>query len=171
MFKTNIIYRTDVTVKKDNTFKIKMQTWQSDLLEKLTQTPGKVKYPIRWTSERQRRAFFATKGFGRGIPTKRTGAVAEWTVFVDYDGIEQLQTFKEKIIAFLANLNPNKKSPSLGADPSGLLVNISNPKDYQRYVTGVDQQGFHKDTGWVYTPDIISDSIKELDQIVTGGVI
>ena len=31
-------------------------------------------YPIQWDSERQRRAFFATDGFGRGIPTERTGA-------------------------------------------------------------------------------------------------
>lgn len=28
--------------------------------------------PYVWQSEKQRRAFFATKGFGRGIPTKRT---------------------------------------------------------------------------------------------------
>jgi hypothetical protein len=31
-----------------------------------------VQYPIQWDSERQRRAFFATKGFGRGIPYRRT---------------------------------------------------------------------------------------------------
>lgn len=37
--------------------------------------PGKpVRYPVQWDSERQRRAFFATDGFGRGIPTVRTGA-------------------------------------------------------------------------------------------------
>jgi len=36
-------------------------------------TPGKaVNYPVRWASDRQRRAFFATNGFGRGIPTART---------------------------------------------------------------------------------------------------
>jgi len=29
-------------------------------------------YPVNWDSEKQRRAFFATDGFGRGIPTKRT---------------------------------------------------------------------------------------------------
>lgn len=33
-----------------------------------------VTYPVRWDSEKQRRAFFATDGFGRGIPTVRTGA-------------------------------------------------------------------------------------------------
>ena len=36
--------------------------------------PGKpISYPVQWDSEKQRRAFFATNGFGRGIPTKRTG--------------------------------------------------------------------------------------------------
>jgi hypothetical protein len=31
--------------------------------------------PYRWQSEKQRRAFFATDGFGGGIPTIRTGAI------------------------------------------------------------------------------------------------
>lgn len=38
------------------------------------QRPGKpITYPVKWDSERQRRAFFATDGFGSGIPYKRTG--------------------------------------------------------------------------------------------------
>lgn len=43
--------------------------------------PGKpITYPVQWDSEKQRRAFFATNGFGAGIPYKRTGAyVAGWT--------------------------------------------------------------------------------------------
>lgn len=32
-----------------------------------------IEYPVSWDSERQRRAFFATDGFGRGIPTGRSG--------------------------------------------------------------------------------------------------
>jgi hypothetical protein len=32
-----------------------------------------VRHPIQWDSERQRRAFFATNGFGQGIPYQRTG--------------------------------------------------------------------------------------------------
>jgi hypothetical protein len=36
--------------------------------------PGqKISYPVHWDSDRQRRAFFATDGFGHGIPYKRTG--------------------------------------------------------------------------------------------------
>lgn len=39
--------------------------------------PGKpVEYPVQWDSEKQRRAFFATDGFGKGIPYTRTGAYA-----------------------------------------------------------------------------------------------
>src|SRR5690349_11752070 len=38
------------------------------------QEEGKpIQYPVQWDSERQRRAFFATKGFGKGIPYRRTG--------------------------------------------------------------------------------------------------
>jgi len=42
--------------------------------------PGSaITYPVQWDSERQRRAFFATNGFGKGIPYKRTdGYVAAW---------------------------------------------------------------------------------------------
>jgi len=40
-----------------------------------------VTYPVQWDSERQRRAFFATKGFGKGIPYKRTFASSSaWQV-------------------------------------------------------------------------------------------
>ena len=58
-------------------------------LERQVQTrlaiePRPVVYPIEWTSERQRRAFFATDGFGHGIPYKRTGGLKEsWTVEFD----------------------------------------------------------------------------------------
>jgi len=36
--------------------------------------PGKpVTYPVQWDSEKQRKAFFATDGFGNGIPYVRKG--------------------------------------------------------------------------------------------------
>lgn len=38
-------------------------------------------YPIHWKSAKQRRAFFATNGFGRGIPTVRTHTLSQgWQV-------------------------------------------------------------------------------------------
>jgi hypothetical protein len=44
--------------------------------------PGKaIRYPVKWDSDKQRRAFFATNGFGRGIPANRTGRYpAGWNV-------------------------------------------------------------------------------------------
>lgn len=40
--------------------------------------------PYRWQSEKQRRAFFATGGFGRGIPSRRTGQLSGgWQASVD----------------------------------------------------------------------------------------
>ena len=45
-------------------------------------------YPIDWDSEKQRRAYFATDGFGGGIPYRRTGAMpAGWEIVrVDPNG-------------------------------------------------------------------------------------
>lgn len=49
------------------------------MLNDLAQPAPRPTYPIDWQTERQRRAYFATNGFGRGIPTKRTGgATTAW---------------------------------------------------------------------------------------------
>lgn len=44
--------------------------------------PGKnITYPVQWDSDKQRRAYFATDGFGHGIPYTRTGKhQAGWKV-------------------------------------------------------------------------------------------
>lgn len=39
----------------------------------LSDYPPEPTYPIHWDSAKQRRAFFATNGFGGGIPHERTG--------------------------------------------------------------------------------------------------
>jgi hypothetical protein len=50
----------------------------AERVQKRMQEPGQpVRYPIQWDSERQRRAFFATDGFGHGIPYRRTGKYNE----------------------------------------------------------------------------------------------
>lgn len=89
-------------------------------LRMLQQIPGPPKYPIRWSSERQRKAFFATDGFGRGIPTRRTGNIAAgWEVSSIPDG-------------------------------DGVSIILSNPADETKFVHGPQPfgQGFHIDTGW-----------------------
>lgn len=43
------------------------------IVQDMQETGKPVTYPIQWDSEKQRRAFFATDGFGKGIPYVRTG--------------------------------------------------------------------------------------------------
>ena len=64
--------------------------------KKMKETGKPVTYPIQWDTERQRKAFFATKGtFDRGyngpskIPTKRTGEYTKaWKVIPVEDGYD-----------------------------------------------------------------------------------
>ena len=54
-------------------------------------------YPINWDSEKQRRAYFATKGFGAGIPYQRTGAGTQgWTVVKTGYKLERAYTLSNK---------------------------------------------------------------------------
>lgn len=47
----------------------------SRIKSRMSEEGEPVRYPIQWDSERQRRAFFATNGFGKGIPYRRTHAM------------------------------------------------------------------------------------------------
>jgi hypothetical protein len=58
-----IIPLTQAEIKRD------LETLKS----KVSKPGSRPTYPINWDSEKQRRAFFATKGFGGGIPYARTG--------------------------------------------------------------------------------------------------
>ena len=114
----------DLPAKSQAQFRVELQTKVKPVLQKQVDAtfgrpPGPVQYPIQWKSARQRRAFFASKGFGRGIPTKRgTALTSSWVVLVGY----QLR------------LN---------------LITIYNPKSYAQFVyPGADQQPFHRNTGW-----------------------
>ncbi len=47
---------------------------RAQAIQQAMKKPGpRPTYPINWDSERQRKAYFATKGFGKGIPYRRTG--------------------------------------------------------------------------------------------------
>lgn len=80
--------------------------------------PGPVKYPIQWASERQRRAFFATDGFGGGIPYSRSGAMQ-----TSWRGSVEARNYEVRGI-------------------------IDNTVPYAPYVQGKQQQPFHANTGW-----------------------
>lgn len=51
----------------------KIEAVLQEALTDLEKEGEPISYPVHWDSERQRKAFFATNGFGRGIPTRRTG--------------------------------------------------------------------------------------------------
>ncbi len=98
---------------------------EPELQNELNFTPGKPKYPIQWTSERQRKAFFASNGFGRGIPSRRTG-----------------------------KLNKSWKTQLIRRGDSAVLM-VSNSQKYAPFVVGRirprgkdPMQRFHRITGW-----------------------
>jgi len=106
----------------------------------LRQEPGPVKYPIQWTSEKQRRAFFATDGFGHGIPYKRTGQyVKGWHVEGDYrQGLTNIEVYNEW--------------------------------EGAQYVGGYRQQQYHKITGWSFAPDVLQVLMIDIEDRVRAGL-
>jgi hypothetical protein len=143
-----------------------LQQWQAQTLQRLQAEPGKPQYPIRWTSERQRRAFFATKGFGRGIPTRRTHALSRgWDVYVNIEQVSRIEAYKVALLEFLTRLTGGT-APT--PPPAAVIVSVDNPVAYEQYVTGIHQQGFHQDTGWQYAPDILNTAFKQVEGIVNG---
>ena len=104
-------------------------------LAKLRQEPPAPNYPIRWKTERQRRAFFASDGFGRGIPASRSrpSKVAQ---------------------GWAAEFIPT--------DDGGILA-LTNPVPYMQFVQGINAQPFHLDTGWVQLEDVVSDFFREAE--------
>ena len=96
------------------------------MLDELSFEPRKRKYPsdypLEWTSDKQRKAYFATNGFGGGIPYQRTGNLARgWRVEWD-DTTNQMIVY---------NVNDYAKYVV------GTLVDGYNPV-----------QRFHQITGW-----------------------
>lgn len=136
MFKASVTPDQDVlSAIADNMLKapILMQTQfalvarrvDDEVIAKLRVEPPPPKYPLVWTSAKQRRAFFATNGFGKGIPYRRTHDLANnWrTVFI--------------------------------ATPTGGEMAVVNSAPESDYVQGEKQQIMHQITGWVYAPDVI----------------
>lgn len=141
-----------------------LQHWRTQTLTHLQQEPGKPKYPIRWTTLRQKRAFFASDGFGRGIPTKRTHKLSQsWDVTVNIQQISLFENYRVALITFLTKFGIGT-APT--PPPPSIWVSVSNPVDYERFVTGTDQQGFHHDTGWYQSPQVIDSAFQQLEGII-----
>jgi len=103
------------------------------LLNELQTEPGPTVHPIEWTSEKQRKAYFATDGFEHGIPYQRTGALAKaWQISKQGFGLNVL----------IKVLNPNPASPFVYGSLS--ITNRGNHK-----------QQFHSNTGWQTAGDTV----------------
>lgn len=91
---------------------------KTPLLSELRYQPPKVYYPFVWTTEKQRRAFFATNGFGKGIPYNRTSEMVN----------------KWKVDVFISD--------------GAVIMSASNKSNKVKWVTGKKQQPGHFASGW-----------------------
>lgn len=123
-------------------FQLAMQQRRGDelagrALAALKTVPAKPNYPIRWTSDKQRKAFFASKGFGRGIPASRNTP---------------------------PDVSEGWEAEFIATDDGGILA-LDNSVPHWVYVQGALAQGFHKDTGWVQLDDVREDAWREMESV------
>ena len=123
-------------------------------------TPPRPKRPIEWTPSRrsedakkkpntrwgyysrQKAAFYATRGFGRGIPTQRTGAYNK--------GWQTRGQYRENIgVVTIENVAERISPLSQGE------------YRYAPYVAGAWQQEFHAITGWPNYERVVNDIMQE----------
>lgn len=106
------------------------------VLARLKVKPGKPNYPILWQTEKQRIAYFASDGFGGGIPSTRTNKL--------------LDSYDVKVID----------------TPNGGVLSITNSDPKARFVVGDDAQRMHIDTGYVQMAKVASDATVEAETIL-----
>ena len=109
--------------------------------DKLTKTPGKPKYPLRWKSRKQQIAVIMKLREAGNLPYSRTGKIQRgWKSEIE----------PGKVI--IAN---EAKDPITG-------------QFYANYVFGKDQQPFHKDTGWNQAD---AEIVREIVQPISDSVL
>lgn len=112
------------------------QRFNRRVLKELKKPPPPVVYPIEWASDKQRKAFFASNGFGAGIPTQRTGKLQDsWQAsYSESNGI--------------------------------FTNTIENTDPKAEFVIGENMQPFHINTGWEYAPDVLEPAEKQYQDIL-----
>jgi hypothetical protein len=115
---------------------------RDQLLQRFREEPDAVAYPVQWTSDRQRKAYFATNGFGHGIPYSRShDLVNAWKLVVVY----QANRLTE--------------------------IALSNDDPARQFVTGWRQQRFHAVTGWYKDADLLDQADAELTDAIETDLI
>jgi hypothetical protein len=97
-----------------------------------------IRYPIDWDSLRQKRAYFATNGFGQGIPYKRTNRMVAGT---------QLERVP---------LGTNLRIPHPGGAVFGLP---GSPSTWQSRI--------HRNR-WVYLLEVLFDELSKIPERITN---
>lgn len=116
---------------EQNTRRIGLQA-----LNEVRRYPGPVRLPIEWASDVQRKAFFASDGFGRGIPTRRTGALRDaWRLAYQFSRAEDF-----------------------------MVLENTSPKAI--YVIGELQQPFHRNTGWMTVDETMARYQRILEDVL-----
>jgi hypothetical protein len=107
-------------------------------IQRRMQEPGQpVRYPIQWDSVRQRQAYFASNGFGQGIPYRRRGRYEQgWKLKANPDGAELR--------------NSARSAPFVGGLPSGRDLS-----------PGKKQSSIHRGR-WPLLRRIVDEEIKQL---------
>lgn len=114
-------------------------------LQALGVTPPPVKRPIQWTSRKQQMAFFASDGFGHGIPYVRAtygpgNVQGSWFMKAQINGVDV-----------------SSRTSIVGLGDASLSAQIGNKSPASKYVYGSlaksnpgrFQQRFHINTGWI----------------------
>ena len=172
MFKVVLEYEIKFTAPPKSDPRVgQLRSWEAQTRTILQQEPGPAKRPIRWTSKRQQRYVmgFVLKRDAKGniIPYQRTGKLAKaWVVEVDFKGLESYRWYLEQLMRQAVQINPKKKGKQPTLPETFTLITIDNPAQAERYVTGIQQQGFHKDTGWIYAPPLIEKAVQQAEHIL-----
>lgn len=128
---------------------------RSRILAALKEKSGSTVYPIRWSRSknpqdsgkrantaygyysRQKAAYYATNGFGRGIPSASSGNMRDqWRVDISPD------------------------------TSGGEILEIVNDVSYSVYVSGVWMQPFHIDAGYADAQKVASDFREEAEEVL-----
>lgn len=109
-----------------------------------------VRYPFKWASVRQRKAYFASDGFGGGIPFRRRGKYEKsWRIRKATGGYQVYSSYgRARFIAGLAN----GKGQSIGMkdrwplfkDAVDIEVKVEMPKRMMRRMKAVGSKHFKK---------------------------
>ena len=83
----------------------------------LNKPAKKITYPVNWDSEKQKIAYFASGGFGKGIPYISTGKSRNWVLEALDRGWKLINKFAAAVYLFGDNLGNRQSNIHAGRRP------------------------------------------------------